>query len=126
MSTGSRVEHERGRGAAAVLELGAEWVVEFEAMGMTWRSRSVVDELNPAGGRFVHRSFTDDGNPSYGRWVWQVEGDGDGSRVRVEWKLHPKTFWRRAVLSHVRNRQLRRREVPASLHALARVAGIVG
>src|SRR5688500_6818343 len=59
----------------AGLEPGSEWVVEFRVFGRSWRSRSTVEELDPAGRRFVHRSCTDDGNPSYALWKWTVIDD---------------------------------------------------
>ena len=102
------------------LEVGAEWMVEFQALGQTWRSRSVVEELDEVAGRFVYRSATDDGSPSFARWTWEVTAEGDGSRVAVAWQLHPATFWRRALLVRIRARQLARTEVPASLAALSR------
>jgi uncharacterized protein YndB with AHSA1/START domain len=101
------------------LHPGAEWVVEFHVLGRTWQSRSVVDELDLEGGRFVYRSRTDDGNPSEATWAWDVAPDPTGSRVTVSWSLRPVTFWRRVLLGKVRARQLARREVPASLAALA-------
>ncbi len=100
---------------------GAEWVVEFRVFGHTWRSRSTVDELDAAARRFVHRSRTDDGNPSSAQWAWTVLEHPSGSRVRVEWSLHPVTFWRRTLLVRMRARQLARRELPASLAALSRL-----
>jgi hypothetical protein len=103
----------------AVLEPGAEWVVEFHVLGRTWRSRSTVEELDAARRRFAFRSCTDDGNPSYGRWVWEVAEDPAGSRVTVTSELHPATFWRRVLLGRIRARQLARTELPASLAALA-------
>lgn len=103
------------------LDVGAEWLVEFHALGQTWRSRSIVEELDVAGRRFVYRSGTDDGNPSYARWTWTVADEGAGSRVTVAWELRPATFWRRVLLVRVRARQLARTEVPASLAALASV-----
>lgn len=103
------------------LDVGAEWVVEFHALGQTWRSRSIVEELDAAGRRFAYRSGTDDGNPSFARWTWTVTDDGDGSRVTVTWELRPATFWRRVLLARIRARQLARSEIPASLAALARV-----
>ena len=102
------------------LEVGAEWLVEFHALGQTWRSRSVVEELDLAGRRFVYQSGTDDGNPSYARWTWEVSDHGDGCQVSVMWELHPATFWRRVLLVRIRARQLARNEIPASLAALAR------
>ena len=101
------------------LEVGAEWLVEFHALGQTWRSRSTVEELDVAGHRLVYRSVTDDGNPSFARWTWTVTDDGAGSRVTVKWELRPATFWRRVLLVHIRARQLARTEIPASLAALA-------
>lgn len=103
----------------AHVEVGAEWVVEFHALGQTWRSRSTVEELDVAGRRFAYRSRTDDGNPSWARWVWEVTRDPGGCRVTVSWELHPVTFWRRVLLARVRARQLARTEAPASLAALA-------
>lgn len=101
------------------LEVGAEWVVEFHALGRTWRSRSTIEELDVAGRRFAYRSATDDGNPSNAQWVWTVDEDAVGSRVTVTWALHPVTFWRRVLLVRIRSRQLARTELPASLAALA-------
>ena len=40
-------------------------------------------------------------------------------------ELHPATFWRRVLLAKVRAWQLQRRELPASLRALASVATTV-
>ena len=104
------------------LDVGTEWLVEFHALGQTWRSRSTVEELDVAGRRFVYRSGTDDGNPSFARWTWTVADDGAGSRVTVAWELRPATFWRRVLLARIRARQLARTEIPASLAALARAA----
>src|SRR5688572_24476966 len=69
----------------AALEPGVEWVVEFHVFGRTWRSRSIVDELDTTGGRFAYRSRTDDGNPSEATWTWQVDPDPSGSRVTASW-----------------------------------------
>ena len=102
------------------LEAGAEWLVEFHALGQTWRSRSTVDEIDRLGRSFAYRSGTDDGNPSSARWTWQVTDEGAGSRVTVAWELRPATFWRRVLLVRIRARQLARNEVPTSLAALAR------
>jgi uncharacterized protein YndB with AHSA1/START domain len=99
---------------------GAEWVVQLKAMGNSWASRSTIEEYDPGRCVFAYRSCTDDGNPSYARWRWTAEPAADGgSRVTVSWELHPKTFWRRALLVRVRSRQLHR-EVPASIDSLAR------
>lgn len=102
------------------LEVGAEWLVEFHALGQTWRSRSVTEEIDVVTRRFVYRSRTDDGNPSDAHWTWEVRDHADGSQVAVTWELHPATFWRRVLLVRIRARQLARTEIPASLAALAR------
>ena len=98
---------------------GAEWVVEFRALGQTWRSRSRVQILDTDQRVFEYRSATDDGNPSYAIWTWTVASDGEGALVTVAWDLQPATFWRKVLLGPVRHRQLRRAEVPASIAALA-------
>ena len=98
---------------------GAEWVVEFNALGQTWHSRSVLETLDPTQRRFEYRAGTDDGNPSRALWAWQVDDDPTGSRVTVSWDLRPVTFWRRVLFVRIRGRQLARTEVPESLRALA-------
>jgi len=98
---------------------GAEWVVEFKALGQTWHSRSTLETLDPVRRRFEYRAETDDGNPSRALWAWQVDEDPAGSRVTVSWDLRPVTFWRRVLFVRIRGRQLARREVPESLRALA-------
>ena len=103
------------------LEAGAEWVVEFQLLGRRWKSRSRVESIDAASLRFAHRTQTDDGNPSFADWRWAVEPLQSGCRVTVSWDLHPVTFWRRMVLARIRNHQLARTEVPASLAALAQV-----
>jgi uncharacterized protein YndB with AHSA1/START domain len=105
----------------AALRPDAEWVVELRSMGSSWQSRSRVLALDPGAQHFSYRSQTDDGNPSYGDWSWTIAEADDGTRVTISWELWPKTFWRRALLARVRNRQLRR-EVRASLRALERCA----
>ena len=99
---------------------GCDWVVAFKAMGvMRWRSRSRCEHVDRAAHRLVYRSGTDDENPSYALWRWTVEdGPDGGSRIHVEWELHPLTFWRRLLLSRMRQRMLRQ-EVQDSLRALA-------
>ena len=104
------------------LEPGAEWVVEFHALGRTWRSRSRLEEIDTSARRFVYEARTDDGNPSFAQWRWQVDPDPAGSRVTVAYELNPATFWRRVLLARVRARQLSRRELPASIQALATAA----
>ncbi|MGQ0805103.1 MAG: SRPBCC family protein [Actinomycetota bacterium] len=108
------------------LNPGTEWVVEFRAMGHTWRSRSRLETLDPERRVFAYRSGTDDGNPSYALWEWRVREDGSGANVTVTWELHPVTFWRKVLLGPVRHRQLRRAEVPASITALAGVLAPTG
>jgi uncharacterized protein YndB with AHSA1/START domain len=99
---------------------GSEWVVQLKAMGSSWASRSTIEEYDPRQCVFAYRSRTDDGNPSYALWRWTVEPEAHGgSRVTVRWELHPKTFWRRALLVRIRSRQLQR-EVRASIESLAR------
>jgi uncharacterized protein YndB with AHSA1/START domain len=98
---------------------GAEWVVEFKALGQTWHSRSTLETLDPTQRRFEYRAGTDDGNPSRALWVWEVDEDPAGSRVTVSWDLRPVTFWRRVLFVRIRGRQLAHREVPGSLRALA-------
>jgi uncharacterized protein YndB with AHSA1/START domain len=105
--------------APAQLSPGAAWVVQLSALGQSWQSRSTVLELDPDTRRFSYRSQTDDGNPSYADWSWQVADAAGGCNVTVSFALHAVTFWRRVLLANIRARQLRRREVPASLGALA-------
>lgn len=109
-----------------VLEAGTEWVVEFHALGRTWRSRSRCEDIDAAKGRFAYRSGTDDGNPSYADWRWTVTPAGTGSRVEVSWDLHPLTFWRRALLVRIRAQQLAKREVSKSLIELGRIVSGAG
>jgi uncharacterized protein YndB with AHSA1/START domain len=103
---------------ATAMTPGAEWVVEFKALGQTWQSRSTLDEIDASTRRFSYRSATDDGNPSRALWRWEVDQAADGSRVTVRWELNPVTFWRRVLLGRIRARQLSS-EVPASLDALS-------
>jgi hypothetical protein len=122
---------EWNRAIAAVVDtperlgIDSQWVVTFAAMGQSWQSRSTVTELDPAARRFAYRSQTDDGNPSYADWSWQVNDVPGGCRVTVSYSLHPATFWRRALLAKIRGGQLRRRELPASLAALATLSATV-
>ena len=105
--------------APAEMVPGAQWVVEFGAMGQTWQSRSTAIAIDRAARRFSYRSATDDGNPSYAEWTWTVTPARSGCVVEVAADLHPATFWRRVLLSKIRARQLRR-ELPDSLDQLAR------
>ncbi len=104
---------------------GAEWVVQLSALGQSWPSRSTVVAIDPQARHFAYRSQTDDGNPSYADWSWTVADAPGGCAVTVSWILHPATFWRRVLLAKIRSWQLRRRELPASLHALASSATVV-
>jgi len=97
---------------------GSEWVVEFHALGKTWHSRSTVTDIDRTAHRFAYRSQTDDGNPSFAGWDWRVTDDGNRCVVTVTADLHPKTFWRRVLLVHIRRRQLRG-ELRDSLDQLA-------
>lgn len=109
--------------APADLAEGAEWVVELHALTQTWRSRSTLVHLDREARRFAYRARTDDGNPSWAHWRWAVDDHADGAEVTVTWDLHPATFWRRVLLSHIRERQLSRTEVPRSLDALSQHVG---
>lgn len=100
------------------LRAGAEWVVEMKLMGKTFNSRSVVLEVDERSRRFAHRSKPDDGNPSCSVWTWEVEPEGDGSRITVGWDLQPLTASRRILAAPMRARQIPRSDVPASLAAL--------
>ncbi|HTK16278.1 MAG TPA: SRPBCC family protein [Acidimicrobiia bacterium] len=101
------------------LSPGAEWVVQLSALGQSWPSRSTVVAIDRQARHFAYRSQTDDGNPSYTDWSWKVVDAPGGCEVTVSCALHPATFWRRVLLSRIRSWQLRRRELPSSLHALA-------
>lgn len=105
-------------GAPASPVPGQEWVVEVAALGQRWASRSRVTLLDREARVFSYRTQSDDGNPSYADWTWTVKDAPAGCEVAVTWQLSPQTFWRRALLARIRQRQLRRTEVPASLAAL--------
>lgn len=100
------------------LKVGAQWIVEMHALGQKWHSRSIVETLDPIGRCFAYRSATDDGNPSYALWTWVVADHPDGALVTVASELHPRTFWRRALLVRIRSRQLANTELNHSLTAL--------
>jgi len=100
------------------LSPGSVWKVRLHALGQRWVSRSTLVELDASAGRFRHRSRTDDGNPSYADWEWIVRPDGAGTTLTVTVELHPKTFWRRYLLIHLRRPALRR-EMLTSLAALS-------
>lgn len=100
------------------LTTGQEWVVEVAALGQRWPSRSRVTALDRQARVFSYRAQSDDGNPSYADWTWTVTEAPGGCDVTVTWQLSPQTFWRRVLLARIRQRQLHRTEVPASLTAL--------
>lgn len=104
------------------LRVGVEWVVEMHALGQTWQSRSEVETLDPVGRCFAYRSVTDDGNPSFALWTWVVADHPGGALVTVAGELHPRTFWRRVLLVHIRSRQLARTELVHSLATLEAAA----
>ena len=108
----------RVHAAPAAPAPGQEWVVEVSALGQRWASRSRVTAFDREAGVFSYRTQSDDGNPSYADWTWTVKDAPGGCDVAVTWQLFPQTFWRRALLARIRQRQLRRTEVPASLTAL--------
>lgn len=108
------------------LTAGAEWVVAFRMFGKEFNSRSVVLEIDEVRRRFSHRSKPDDDNPTSTVWTWEVEPEGDGSRVTLRWHLQPMTWFRR-LAARVRGWQIPRSDAPQSLAALARVCeGRVG
>lgn len=99
---------------------GEEWVVGFQVLGRRFTSRSHVIELDRKERRFVYRSKPEDDNPSFTIWTWEVEAEGDGSRVTLAWELRPVTFLRKHLISRIRGWQIERQEAPASLAALSR------
>jgi uncharacterized protein YndB with AHSA1/START domain len=103
----------------------AQWVVELSALGQSWRSRSTVVDIDVERRHFAYRSQTDDGNPSYADWSWETADAPGGCDVTVSFALYPATFWRRVLFATIRASQLRRREIPESLRALASVATTV-
>ncbi len=101
---------------AADLVPGAEWVVKMHpSRGVSWLSRSRVEELDRGGRRFRYRTWNADGNPSYSDWTWEVSAAD--ARVTVTWDVHLKTLDRKLLAGPIRQRQLRK-EVAASLTAL--------
>lgn len=92
--------------APAVLEPGAQWLVQIHALHMRWNSRSTVTELDRARGRFAYVSQSDDGNPSHADWRWQLTPGAKGTRVIVEVDIRPRTTFRKAIGSRMRRRSL--------------------
>jgi uncharacterized protein YndB with AHSA1/START domain len=103
---------------APELAPGTEWVVKMHpSRGMTWQSRSRVEEIDIDAGRFLYRTWNADGNPSYSDWKWEVVPFDSGAQVTVSWDVYLKTLDRKLVAGPIRQRQLRK-EIAASLLAL--------
>lgn len=98
-------------------DVGAEWVVGMHALHTRWNSRSRVVAIDAERGRFAYRSQSDDGNPSYADWRWEVVPHTTGARVAVAVEAHPRTFWRRVLLSRIRPSGLQK-AMDESLRAL--------
>ena len=106
------------------LRPGAEWVVQLSALGQSWPSRSTVVDIDPQARHFAYRSQTDDGNPSYADWSWQVADAPGGCEVTVSCAAS-RYLLAALLLAKIRAWQLQRRELPASLRALASFATTV-
>lgn len=97
---------------------GTEWVVKMHpSRGMTWQSRSRVEEIDNDRRCFSYRTWNADGNPSYSDWKWEVVPLDSAARVTVSWDVYLKTLDRKLLAGPIRQRQLRK-EVAASLLAL--------
>ena len=104
------------------LAAGSEWVVKMHpARGMSWKSRSSVEEIDPEALRFAYRTVNADGNPSYALWKWEIVGVDSGANVTVSWDVYLKTWDRKLLAGPIRQRQLRK-EVAASLVAMDQAA----
>jgi len=58
---------------APELTPGAEWMVKMHpSRGMTWQSRSRVEEMDMDAWHFRYRTWNAVGNPSYADWKWEV------------------------------------------------------
>jgi hypothetical protein len=107
---------------ASDLTPGTEWVVKMHpSRGMTWQSRSRVEEIDKDVRRFAYRTWNADGNPSYADWKWQVVPLDSMAQVSVSWDVYLKTLDRRLLAGPIRQRQLRK-EVAQSLRALDRTS----
>jgi uncharacterized protein YndB with AHSA1/START domain len=103
---------------APELAPGTEWVVKMHpSRGMTWKSRSKVEEIDTETCRFTYRTWNADGNPSYADWKWEVAPLDSIVQVTVTWDVYLKTLDRKLLAGPIRQRQLRK-EVAASLRAL--------
>jgi uncharacterized protein YndB with AHSA1/START domain len=103
---------------ASELAPGTEWTVKMHpSRGMTWQSRSRVEEIDMDARRFTYRTWNADGNPSYTDWKWEVVQLDSLAQVTVSWDVYLKTLDRKLLAGPIRQRQLRK-EVAASLVAL--------
>jgi uncharacterized protein YndB with AHSA1/START domain len=103
---------------ASELVPGAEWTVKMHpGRGISWLSRSRLEELDPSALRFRYRTWNADGNPSYSDWQWDVVASDGAAAVTVTWDVYLKTLDRKLLAGPIRQRQLRK-EVAASLEAL--------
>jgi uncharacterized protein YndB with AHSA1/START domain len=103
---------------ASELAPGTEWTVKMHpSRGMTWQSRSRVEEIDMDARRFTYRTWNADGNPSYTDWKWEVVPLDSLAQVTVSWDVYLKTLDRKLLAGPIRQRQLRK-EVAASLLAL--------
>jgi len=111
---------------ASELAPAAEWVVKMHpGRGMSWLSRSRIDEIDTDRLCFRYRTWNADGNPSYSDWNWEVVADDSGAKVTVTWDVYLKTLDRKLLAGPIRQRQLRK-EVAASLVALADSVRVTG
>jgi hypothetical protein len=107
---------------ASDLTRGTEWVVKMHpSRGMTWQSRSRVEEIDTDVRRFIYRTWNADGNPSFADWKWEVAPLDSMAQVSVSWDVYLKTLDRRLLAGPIRQRQLRK-EVAESLRALDRTS----
>jgi hypothetical protein len=103
---------------APELTTGTEWVVKMHpSRGMSWLSRSRVQEVDRDARRFTYRTWNADGNPSYTDWKWEVGPLDSIAHVSVSWDVSLRTLDRKLLAGPIRQRQLRR-EVAESLRAL--------
>ena len=108
---------------APELTRGTEWMVKMHpSRGLSWQSRSRVEEIDKDLRRFAYRTWNADGNPSYADWKWEVVPLDSMAQVSVSWDVYLKTLDRKLLAGPIRQRQLRR-EVAESLRALDRTSG---
>ncbi len=89
--------------------------------GMTWQSRSRVEEIDRNARRFTYRTWNADGNPSYADWKWEVVPLGSAAQVSVSWDVYLKTLDRKLLAGPIRQRHSRK-EVAESLRAFDRTS----